>query len=124
MSSKLLFIVFAISFISFYGFSQCPWIDMEYRTTHYPDTEYYVGYFSIINNNQNLAECIQKANLGAQAQLVTSISNEVSSNSKSTIAAVNSNGNYSEEETFLNEFISSASAHLINIHTEYYHDKG
>lgn len=120
---KILLGIFCLLISVSYGHGQCPWIDAQYRNTHYPNNEYYVSYYYLINDNNKLAECIQKVNLIAQNQLANNICSEVSSYSRNSILAINSDGNYSEEETFLNEFTSSASAHLINIHTEHCYEK-
>ena len=102
--------------------AQQPWTDLSYRETAFPSTVYYVSYYQLINDGR-LDECVNKSLLGAQSMLANCIYSEVSSASYSSVNALNADGNYSETETFINEFSSAATAHLVNVTLEHCYDK-
>lgn len=113
-----------ISFIQgLCAFAQSPWIDESYRKTLFNPEEYYVSYHHLINERNNLDECVAQTILGVQSMLANSIFSEVSSTTKSTVEAINNNGNYTENESFFNEFSSAASARLVNVNVEHFYDK-
>lgn len=103
--------------------AQSPWIEASYRTTHFSPEEYYVSYYHLINEKNNLDECVAQTILGAQSMLANSIFSEVSSVTRSSIEAINQNGNYTENELFLNEFTAAASARLVNVSVDHFYDK-
>lgn len=102
--------------------AQAPWVSESYRNMTYPPSEYYVSYLTQINEG-NLDDCISKTLTGVQSMLANSIYSEVSSVSKSTTSTINKDGNYTETETFANEFRTAASAKLVNVNIEHYYNK-
>lgn len=102
--------------------AQSPWTESSYREAAFPTSTYYVSYFHLLNEG-NLDDCVSKTLLGAQSMLANSIYSEVSSVSHSSISASNIDGEYSENETFVNEFSTAASAQLVNVHLEHCYDK-
>ena len=102
--------------------AQSPWTESSYREVAFPISTYYVSYFHLLNEG-NLDECVSKTLLGVQSMLANSIYSEVSSASHSSISASNIDGNYTENETFVNEFSAAASAQLVNVHLEHCYDK-
>lgn len=102
--------------------AQRPWTELSYRETAFPSSTYYVSYFHLLNEG-NLDECVSKTILGAQSMLANSIYSEVSSLSHNSIVYQMSDGTYSENEAFVNEFSTAASAQLVNVHFEHCYDK-
>lgn len=102
--------------------AQSLWTESAYRETAFPASTYYVSYYHLFNEG-NLDECVSKTLLGAQSMLANSIYSEVTSVSHSSICTSNDNGMYLENETFVNEFSTAASAQLVNVHLEHCYDK-
>lgn len=102
--------------------AQRPWTDADYRNATYPPESFFVSYYSLVNEHNNVNDCVDKTLLGAQSLLANSIFSEVTSSSKSSIEAVNSNSGYSEIESFSNDFKAAASAQLVHVHIEHFYD--
>lgn len=102
--------------------AQSPWTESSYREAAFPTSTYYVSYFHLLNDS-NLDDCVSKTLLGAQSMLANSIYSEVSSVSHSSVSASNLDGKYTENETFVNEFSTAASAQLVNVHFDHCYDK-
>lgn len=101
--------------------AQSPWTESSYRETAFPSSIYYVSYYNL-KNEGDVDECLSKTLLGAQSLLANSIYSEVSSVSYSSIRALNVDGNYTENESFVNEFSSAASAQLVNVKFQHCYD--
>lgn len=118
---KLIVLTYVLQGICAYA--QVPWIEHSYRDRHFPTDDYYISYYHLINDQNNLDDCVTKTIVGAQSMLANSIFSDVSSISTSTITSVNQDGCYSENESFYNEFTAAASAKLVNVIVEHYYDK-
>lgn len=116
----IILVVFFIAQIS--ASAQKPWTDPNYRSSKYPSDEYFVSYYSLLDDRNEPNDCISKTILGAQNLLAQSIFSEVSSITKSTTATATQQGEYFEEESFYSEFQTASTARLVQIHIDHYYD--
>lgn len=103
-------------------YSQIPWIEESYRSSHFSPDLYYVSYHHLINENNNLDECVARTISETRSMLANNISTNVTSVSRSSVLAKNQNGNLTENESFFYEFTCDASAHLVNVTVDHFYD--
>lgn len=101
----------------------CPWADASFRKINYPSDRFYVSYYELHNEDNDMNACISKTVAAAQSKLANEIYSEVSSVSVSRVEMLNQDSGYSETESFFNEFSSAASARLVNVHIDQDYDR-
>ncbi|MDR1553914.1 MAG: hypothetical protein LBS69_10725 [Prevotellaceae bacterium] len=99
------------------------WIDEDSRESIFPSKVYFTGFaYRYISSGESLQDAIQYAKTDAQADLAKKIRVLISSKSQSKISAVSVNGQYSENESFLNQASTETSAEVAGIKMESYYD--
>lgn len=105
-------------------FSNPPvWFDEKYRDTNFPSDTYYSGFASYTREgNDTESTALSRAEKEAFSRLSQNISTTISSVSKSSVEAVNINGEYTENESFSLESMMTSSANITNATTNSYFD--
>ncbi|MDR1347958.1 MAG: hypothetical protein LBJ63_05955 [Prevotellaceae bacterium] len=99
------------------------WIDANARELQFPAKVYFTGFASrYVSSGKSLQNDTQIAKTDAQADLAKKIRVQISSKSQSKISAVSANGQYSEDEIFLNQSTAETSAEVAGIKIESYYD--
>ena len=100
------------------------WMDSDIRAMQYPSKKYLVGYASgNINGNEDIGKGTERIKNAAQSNLLESIRVNMKSNTRSAITAENVNGQYYENEAFVNATEKKSVAEIVGMKTESYYDK-
>ncbi len=100
------------------------WVDSDIRAMQYPATKYLVGYaVGNPNGNEDISRATERIKNAAQSNLLESIRVNMESNTRSAVAAENINGQYYENESFLNATSKKSVAEIVGMKTESYYDK-
>ena len=119
----LILIIIWVGFVN--AFSNPPfWLDEKHRNTQYPADIFYTGYASYtIENNEKESMALALAEKDAFSRLSQNINTTISSVSKTSIEAINSNNGYSENESFFLESIMTSKANITNAKLSNYFDE-
>jgi len=107
-----------------FGQARPDWIDEEIRAMQYPSEKYLVGFASgNLVGTENIAQATERIKNAAQGNLLESVKVNMSSSTRSQIIAENSNGQYYENESFVNQTAKNSAAEIVGMKTESYFDK-
>ncbi|MDR2126906.1 MAG: hypothetical protein LBP63_08765 [Prevotellaceae bacterium] len=99
------------------------WLDEDLREFQFPAKVYFTGFaYRYISSGESLQDATKSAAIDAQADLAKKIRVLISSKSQSKISAVSVNGQYNENESFLNHASTETSAEVAGIKTDSYYD--
>ena len=99
------------------------WLDEDFRRMKYPENLYFTGFvYGEISAGRPLQEVTEQMKTEAQADLSRKIRLQITTSSKNEISAVNSGGQYRENESFSNSATTESSVEVVGIKTETYYD--
>ncbi|MDR2065515.1 MAG: LPP20 family lipoprotein [Prevotellaceae bacterium] len=109
--------------LTLFGQERPGWIDENLRELKFSANAYFTGFtYRDVLSDKSLQDAIQKAKIDAQADLAKKIRVNILSKSQSNISAISANGQYRENESFLNQSTTETSAEVAGIKIESYYD--
>lgn len=104
--------------------SRPDWMDEDIRAMQFPSSKYLVGFsYGNFLTGENSARASERMKNAAQANLLESIKVNMKSSTTSFISTENANGQYSENEQFINQTAKSSIAEIVGMRTEAYYDQ-
>ena len=123
MQKIVVIVFFTTVSLALFGQEKPLWLDENQRERQYPSNTYFTGFaYGEKSPNKEVQEIIQQLKTDAQADLSKKIRLQISSKSQSTMATVNNNGRYQENESFFNQSITQSNAEVVGIKTESYYN--
>jgi hypothetical protein len=99
------------------------WMDDSYRSSAFPAQSYFSGFaYGEIPDNKSLQDVTQQVKTEAQAELSKKIRLQISSQTQNKIAAVTTNGQYSENESFFTQSSVESHAEIAGVKIESHYD--
>jgi len=121
MKNTILIILLIIP-LALFGQKSPTWVNENQRNQNYPSDIYFTGFVSRFIE-KSITEETQQAKTEAQADLSKKIRLQVSTKSQTSIEAINSNGKYNENESFLSQATTESNAEIVGMKTEVYVDQ-
>ena len=104
--------------------SRPDWMDEDIRAMRFPSSKYLVGFaYGNLLAGENTARAAERMKNAAQGNLLESVKVSMTSSTSSFIATENTNGQYTENEQFVNQTSKSSVAEIVGMKAETWCDQ-
>ena len=124
MKRKGIFIIMCLFCANLFAQNRPDWMDDDIRALQYPSSKFLVGFASgNLLEGEDVAHANERIKNVAQGNLLESVKVNMKSSTSSVISSGSTNGQYFENEQFVNQTSKNSVAEIVGMKTETYFDK-